>query len=138
MFKMTFVPRVNETNAAGHISNTTLPIWLEEARDPIFKVFNPELDFANWPLILAHIDLDFIRQVHFGSDVVIRTFVKDVGNSSVTVLQEAWQKAELVARGTAVLVHFDYKIQKTAPIPEMVRKTLEKHQLEGHEVIHNH
>lgn len=138
MFKITVSPRFAETDALGHLSNTTLPVWFEDAREPIFKLFNPELDVSAWSLILARIEIDFIRQIYYGSDVVIRTFITKVGTSSFTTLQEAWQKGELVARGTAVMVHYDYNSQKAAPIPESVKETLARHQLEGEEVIHSH
>lgn len=138
MFKMTLSPRFAETDALGHLGNTVLPIWFEDAREPIFKLFNPDLDVKAWSLILARIEVDFIRQIYYGTDVVIRTYVTEVGNSSFSVLQEAWQKGELAARGSATLVHFDYRSQKSAPIFDHVREKLIAHKLEGEEVFHSH
>mgnify|MGYP000686274894 CR=1 FL=1 len=137
MFKRTLSPRFAETDALGHLSNTTLPIWFEEAREPIFKLFNPDLDLSAWNLILASIQVDFVRQIYYGRDVVIRTFIVKVGSSSCNILHEAWQNGELAARGTATLVYFDYKNQKSAAIPEGVRTQLEEHRLAGEEVVHS-
>ncbi len=137
MFKRTLSPRFAETDALGHLSNTTLPIWFEDAREPIFKIFNPELDLNSWSLILARIEVDFVRQIYYGSDVVIRTYIIKVGTSSFTTLQEAWQKGELAARGTATMVYFDYASQQSARIPDSIRALLEVHKLEGEEVIHS-
>lgn len=137
MFKLTLSPRFAETDALGHLSNTTLPIWFEDAREPLFKLFNPDLDVKAWSLILARIEVDFIRQIYYGSEVVIRTYVTEVGNSSFTVLQEAWQNGELAARGTATLVHFDYKTQKSSVIPGHVKEQLDAHRLEGEQVFHS-
>lgn len=44
MFKEIIQPRFNETDALGHINNTVLTAWFEGARDPIFKLFTPDLD----------------------------------------------------------------------------------------------
>jgi len=137
MFKRTLSPRFAETDALGHLSNTTLPIWFEDAREPIFQIFNPELNLASWNLILARIEVDFVRQIYYGSEVVIRTYVIKVGNTSFTLLQEAWQKGELAARGTATMVYFDYASQHSAKIPEIYREQLEVHKLEGEKVIHS-
>ncbi len=137
MFKRTLSPRFAETDALGHLSNTTLPIWFEDAREPIFKIFNPELDTQTWNLILARIEVDFVRQIYYGAEVVIRTYIMNVGNSSFTVMQEAWQKGELAARGTATMVYFDYTSQHSTRIPESIRETLEEHRLEGEKVIHS-
>ena len=137
MFKLTVSPRLAETDALGHLTNTTLPIWFEDAREPLFKLFSPELDLKTWSVILARIEVDFIRQMYYGSDVVIRTFVTKVGASSFTVLQEAWQKGEIAARGTATMVHFDYDSQKSASIPTYIKDKLVAHKLEGEEVVHS-
>ncbi|MCJ8299448.1 MAG: hypothetical protein MJK13_11020 [Pseudomonadales bacterium] len=53
MFTNTISPRFLETDALGHINNTVLPMWFEASRDPVFKIFSPELDVNNWKLILA-------------------------------------------------------------------------------------
>lgn len=137
MFKRTLSPRFAETDALGHLSNTTLPIWFEDAREPIFKIFNPELDTQTWNLILARIEVDFVRQIYYGTEVVIRSYIVNVGKSSFTVMQEAWQKGELAARGTATKVYFDYAGQQSARIPDSLRETLEEHRLEGEKVIHS-
>ncbi len=52
-FKLTVCPRFNETDALGHINNSVLINWAEEARNPIFMIFTPDLDPKNWELILA-------------------------------------------------------------------------------------
>lgn len=44
MFKEIIKPRFNETDALSHINNTVLTAWFEGARDPIFKLFTPDLD----------------------------------------------------------------------------------------------
>jgi acyl-CoA thioester hydrolase len=44
---------------------------------------------------------------------------------SYTTYHEAWQSGHLKAKGTAVLVNYDFIQQKSRPIPEDVRKKLE-------------
>ena len=50
MFKEIIQPRFNETDALGHINNTVLTQWFEGARDPIFKLFTPDLNTKQWRL----------------------------------------------------------------------------------------
>lgn len=45
-------PRFSELDGLGHINNTTLPIWFEHARTPLFEIFNPDLKLDGWNLIL--------------------------------------------------------------------------------------
>lgn len=127
MFTFKITPQFNETDALGHINNTVLPRWFETARDPIFRIFNPSFDLKTWNLILARIDVDFVAQTHFGHEVTILTSVEKIGSSSFVVAHEAWQKNVCVARGKAVQVFFNYKTQKSEPIPEEFRTKLAVH-----------
>ena len=67
--------------------------------------------------------------MYFRSDVEIRTFITKIGNSSFTVGHEAWQDGELKVRGQAVLVYYDFKLQKAIPLPDSIRDTLKAHML---------
>ena len=68
-----FNVRFCETDALAHVSNTVLVDWFEMAREPIFRIFTPELDLQNWPLILAGYKVDFLDQMHYGHPVQVRT-----------------------------------------------------------------
>ena len=76
---------------------------------------------------MARIEADFLREMHWGEDVTIITHVVRIGNSSFTVGQEAWQKQQLCAMGTAVHVHYDFSSGKSVSIPPEIRKKLEAH-----------
>lgn len=130
MFETTISPRMNETDALGHISNTVMPIWFETARQPIFEIVHPSQTLAGWPLIVARIEVDYVGQVFTGNDVLIRTAVARIGTSSFTTYQEAWQNGQLVAKGYVVHVYFDYQRKQSAPLPESVTAKLRAHILE--------
>ena len=127
MFEMTVNPGFSDTDALGHINNTRLPVWFENARDPIFRIFTPEVDLESWPLILAHLSIDFTGQIYFGEDVRVTTEVEKIGNSSVTLRQCAWQREQCVAASTAVMVHFSYHDNCSQRIPDVIRHQLQRH-----------
>tara|TARA_R110002167_G_scaffold52073_4_gene150738 strand:- start:459 stop:854 length:396 start_codon:yes stop_codon:yes gene_type:complete len=129
MFSLIVGPRFSETDALGHINNTVLPVWFEQARTPIFEIFTPTLAVEKWELILAKIDVSFLKQIFYGKDVEVKTYVQSVGNSSFIVYHEAWQENVKVAEGTAVMVHFDHGTQKSKPIPRDIRLVLDKHKV---------
>ncbi|WP_221799372.1 acyl-CoA thioesterase [Oceanobacter mangrovi] len=120
-------PRFSETDALGHVNNTVLPVWFETGRTPIFKLFAPELDPNNWPLIIARIEVDYVGELFYGKPVEIRTFVLKLGNSSMTIGHEAWQDGELAARGKAVMIHYDHNSKSSMPVPAEIRSELEQH-----------
>lgn len=127
MFTYQVEPRFSETDALGHINNTVVPVWFEQGRTPIFQLFNPDLALNKWNLILKKMDVDFVAQIYLYSPVEIRTSLSAVGNTSMTIHQEVWQKDQLVAQGDCVMVHFDYEQQAKAPIPREVKEKLLQH-----------
>ncbi|PAV25548.1 thioesterase [Tamilnaduibacter salinus] len=131
MFEYEIEPRFNDTDALGHISNTAFPVWFEQARMPIFRLFHPSLDVESWPLILARVEFDLKAQTYWGSPVTIRSGIGRVGTSSCEVIQEAWQNGREVARGRAVLIHFDYTTEQSVPIPDVIRERLAEHAMEA-------
>ena len=76
MFSMSIEPRFVETDALGHINNTVLPAWFEQARTPIFKICTPSLAIDKWELILAKIEVSFLGQIYYGKVVEIKTFIQ--------------------------------------------------------------
>ena len=124
MLQETIAPRFCETDALGHINNTALPVWFEKAREPIFRLFTPQMRVEGWKLILARIDVEFLAQIFYGADVELKTCLEKVGNSSMVIHHEAWQEQKLCARGKAVLIHYNYAEQKSEPIPGDIRQEL--------------
>ena len=132
MFKTIIEPRFGDVDGLGHINNTLLTIWFEQARTPIFRIFHPDLnlDLKKWHLIMVHIDVDFLKQIRFGADIEIRSYVFNIGNTSFTLLQEAWQNGELCASGKSVSVHYDFINKKSLRIPDDIRAKLSEHLVE--------
>ncbi len=127
MFKETIQPRFNETDALGHINNTVLTMWFEGARDPIFKLFTPNLDTKAWRLILASIHVQFKAELFYGSPVELRTGISMVGNSSFEVQQEAWQNGQCCALGKAVLVQYDFAAKQKLLLSAEQKVVLTEH-----------
>jgi acyl-CoA thioester hydrolase len=127
MFVETITPRFSETDALGHINNTVVPVWFEQARRPLFQLFTPDLDPKKWRLIVARIELNFVGELQYGTDVDIRTSVAKIGNSSFQVSQVIVQQHEVRVKGLAVLVHYDYHQRRSIPIPDIIRQQLELH-----------
>jgi acyl-CoA thioester hydrolase len=127
MFTETVKTRFSDTDALGHINNGMVPVWFEGARDPIFKMFMPDLDLADWRLILAKMDVTFHAEMYYGLPTDLKTYVGRIGHSSFDVYQELWQEDIKKASGTAVMVHYHNGQKKSEPIPDDIRDQLEQH-----------
>jgi acyl-CoA thioester hydrolase len=127
MFVRTIEPAFYDTDALGHVNNTRLPAWFELARNDLFRLFTPDLDPRKWRLIMARMEIDYHAELHYGSEIELRTYISRLGNSSFTVTQEAWQQGELTNLGHTVLVHYDYAEKRAAPIEGELRESLKAH-----------
>lgn len=126
MLTKTITPRFGDVDGLRHINNTCLPMWFELAREPFFRLFNPDMNLETWNLIMARIEVDFVAPMALGADIEIRSVVDKIGDSSFTVRQEAWQNSRLGARGLAVVVHYDFANEKAMPIPADIRARLQE------------
>ncbi|MDX1677806.1 thioesterase family protein [Arsukibacterium sp.] len=129
MFSEVIQPRFSETDALGHINNTVFAVWFEGARIAVFRIFTPELNLKQWPLIIARVSIDYHAQTQYGEPVEIRTFISRLGGSSFDVYQEAWQNGIKCASGTTVMVQFDYQQQQAVSLSLAQKTALSAHLL---------
>jgi len=120
-------PSFRDTDALQHINNIAVAGWFEGARRGLFEIFTPDLDPNKWQLILAKIETEFKRQVYFQDDVIIKTYIKRIGNRSLTTQEELYQGDELCVVCNTTLVCFDHDQQKSKLIPNDIRAKLEQH-----------
>ena len=133
MHEMKVNVRFCETDALGHINNTSYFIYLEEARLKFFESLGLATDVRGWNFLLASAKCDFIAQGYFNQLLTIRTYLTKVGTKSCELSHEivCSQTGEMIAKGTAVLVCFNFSEQKSEVIPDLSRKTMMSH------LVHN-
>lgn len=127
MYIETITPRFGDIDGLRHVNNTVIPGWFEQARNPIYRIFNPEFVFESWNLILARYEIDFVRPLVISGDVTVRTWVSRVGTSSFEVSQRAEQAGALCTRGQTILVHYDFREARPVAIPGEIRARLQEH-----------
>lgn len=127
MFETTINPRFNETDALGHINNNVYSIWFDSAREPIYKYFCSTNDFRDIDLIMAKISCEFLNEVFYGKEVLIKTQIERIGNSSFEVHHQLFQNDKLCSVGNATLVHFDHKEKQSIILGDEKKEFLEKH-----------
>lgn len=127
MFTEYITPRFLETDALGHINNNTYGVWFEAARDKVFRIFVPDSDIKKWNLVMAHSSFDFLKEVFWGKQVIIKTAVSKIGTSSVELSHAVYQDGRLCTTGKCVLIHYDFAQKVSIPIGDDIRQVLEKH-----------
>jgi len=120
IFRTDIQVRFNDTDAQGHLNNTSMALYIEQARVDFFNA----LEQPTRTLILAHLTLDFRKQVHFGDEVHVETTVTRIGNTSVSLKQDVFASGERATETSSVIVIFDYSSARPTPVSERLRQEL--------------
>lgn len=128
-FQSSVKVRFCETDALGHINNTSYFIYMEEARVQFFESIGFIMNAKNWQFIMASASCDFLDQAHFNDELLITTSVTHLGTKSFHMEQLMTNAitGRAVAKGKSVIVTYDFPEQKSIPIPVHIRAELEKH-----------
>lgn len=112
--------RWSDTDALGHLNNTSFASYAELGRlDFLQRSFA-----AVGSLILANLSIDFRRQVRYGADVHVETWIEKVGRTSITLRQDVFANGEVAAEARSVVVHFDYAAQQKLELSAEARERL--------------
>lgn len=120
--------RFCETDAAGHVNNTSYFFYFEEARTKFFKELNSQKNLP-FNFILASITCDYLSQAYASQSLKLSTVVQKVGTKSFTLLHTLQDKdtGADIASCTSVSVCFNYEEQTSIAIPDYIREELEKY-----------
>lgn len=127
MFTEIIKPRFLKTDALGHINNNTYGVWFEAARDEIFRIFMPTANIKEWNLIMAHSSFDFLKEVFWGKEVIVKTGISKLGNSSIELAHAVYQDGKLCTIGKCILIHYNFTTKISVKIPDEIRLVLESH-----------
>ena len=121
---ITITPRLYETDALGHINNATIAAWFEVARVRFLESLAEDSPAFAHDWILASIQIDFVDETFYGSDVAASITEASVGNTSLSVACRMIQDERLTVRGKAVLVHMDAQSKSPTRIPDSLREKI--------------
>ena len=112
--------RWGDMDAYGHVNNSLFFRYLESGRFAYIQDIFPPLVAETIPVIvLADIQCRFEAQIVFPAEIVVKTKVVRLGNSSFDIYAELWHGVKRCAKSKAVMVWLDQKTSKPIPIPEM-------------------
>lgn len=130
------IPEINvyvrycETDAGGHVNNASYFLYFEEARTKFFATlgFGPT-EREHLHFIVARTECDFIAQAYAGQILTVKTMVSKIGTKSYTVVHEItdMETGVSIAKGSAVIVCFNYQEQQSVPIPASLHAMLEEY-----------
>ena len=118
--------RLGDLDPFGHVNNAVVATYVEQGRVLYLRdVLGTGADPVSMPFILARLEIDYLEQTLFDDPVEVGTRVDWIGRSSVHMshLLTGRDGREL-ARSEAVLVAFDYEVEKPVPVSDAWRASM--------------
>ena len=121
--------RYGDLDPQGHLNNAKYLTYFETARINYFVhlgLFTPGHSFMDIGVIMADARVTFHAPVQYGTPVKVGVCTSKIGNKSMTVEQNIVnaETDEILASGQVILVAFDYHMNKTLPVPDVMREKI--------------
>ena len=119
--------RWGDMDAMGHVNNTNYFRYNESARIAWLEQVGGLPDARSEGPVIVNAQMSFLKQLSYPGEIEVRTFVAPPGRSSIEVSHEIrlvgadGEPGELHAEGAAKVVWVDFKVGKSAPLPEALR-----------------
>lgn len=113
--------RYADIDGLGHVNNARYATYAETGRLAYLREVGVDVS----GLILARLELDFKRPVHFGDAASVESRVTRVGNTSFTMEHRVVVDGVLCCAVSSVVVCFDYAAEAPTRVPESIRALVE-------------
>jgi acyl-CoA thioester hydrolase len=119
--------RFADVDANGHINNVAFLVFFENVRVNYVNDRLAGLQRHGLGVILAHLDIDYHRQLFHPGTIEATARLIEIRRSSVVIAQAVFDsQGRCAASGQAILVAFDRAADCAVPIPSDVRREFER------------
>ena len=114
-----------EMDALGHVNNTMYFRYMETARVNWLNSLGIKLGENNQSFIIVNAFCEFLAPLTYPQTLEIKTFISKIGNTSIDIshdlkIEDQDQKPNLIANGFVTCVWFNFKENKSAPLPTVL------------------
>ena len=122
--------RLGDLDPFGHVNNAVIATYVEQGRVLYLRdVLGTGVDPVSMPFILARLEIDYLSQVLFSDAVEVGSRVDWIGRTSIGMSHLLInQETRELARSEAVLVAFDYDVEKPMPVSDSWRALMVAHE----------
>ena len=122
--------RLGDLDPFGHVNNAVVATYVEQGRVLYLRdVLGTGADPVSMPFILAMLKVDYLAQILFTDTIEVETRVDWIGRTSIGMSHRlTGSGARELARSEAVLVAFDYQVEKPTPVSDDWSATMVAHE----------
>ena len=130
---MKYIPEIRfaDIDSYGIVHNAKYLIFFEQSRINMFHKIVGNWDWEKRGVLVANQKIDYIHPVRLNDKLEITTWIKSVGDKSLTISYEAYiindSNKTLSAKSETVIVCFDPSTKSSVIVPKRWRESIEKH-----------
>lgn len=131
LFSIAIPTRWGEEDRYGHINNVEYFRYFEEARVQWLRGLAEagcNVDGRDNGPVVIEVAATYLKPVHYPATVVVKGFVRKLGNTSVVLDHELVtldRPDSVFTRGHTAIVWVDHRSQKAIPLPDALRSHLQ-------------
>lgn len=126
-YKTPIAIRFSDIDAVGHVNNAIYLTYFEEARLKYWKDAI-EWDWNESGVIVGRSEVNYLKPVMLGDTIACYARTTRIGNSSFDInhvlVRVTEQGEEICTTGKTVCICYDYKANKSMPIPSAERSRM--------------
>jgi len=116
----TFAIAWGDMDALGHVNNARYFDYFQEARIEWLRDINIAMTDQMGPVVI-HVACTFLKPIIYPATVVLKSSLHSLGNSSIVMDHDLYQKEILMAQGVSKVVWIDYTQGKSVPLPDTIK-----------------
>ena len=121
--------RYGDLDPQGHVNNAKHLTYFEQARIHYMielGLFTRDQSFMQIGVIVADVHITYLEPIYFGQNIKVGVHAAKLGSKSMTWEQNIvdTDTGREAARGEVILVTYDYKDEKTIPVPQVWRERI--------------
>src|SRR5436853_7531266 len=110
--------RFGDLDPQGHVNNTVFATFFETGRVTFLREPGNALSPPGTTSVLARLDINFLKELHWPGEVDIGTGIVEIGRSSFTFLQAIFHEGLCAATARATMVMIDAKTRHSRRLPQ--------------------
>ncbi len=127
-FSIPYQVRVADVNYGGHVANSAVLNFFQDARLAYLKNLGPfsEMDIGDGcGMILPEAHVRYLAEMFLGDELEIGVRIEEMRNSAFVMAYRIERGGRATAEGTTALVCFDYGVRKPRRLPSPFRSAVE-------------
>ena len=110
--------RFADIDSFGHVNNIAQQSYFDLGKAEFFaELWRLVPEQQQVTAMIVSVQNDFLKQILWGDEVSVITFIEAVGTKSLTFSQQIVRGEELCSRSRTVMVCYDKEAQESVPVP---------------------